>query len=51
MGERDFRFEKIREKVKEPITPLEFGFKEDVPEYFTRMQAVRRQVKNDASVK
>ncbi len=47
MGDRDFRFEKIREKVSKPISPLEFGFREDVPEYFTRMQAVRRQVKNE----
>ena len=45
MGDRDFRFEKIREKVSEPISPLSFGFKNDVPEYFTRMQAVRRQIK------
>ena len=48
MGDRDFRFEKIREKISEPTSPLEFGFKgEDLPEYFTRMQAVRRQVKNE----
>lgn len=47
MGDRDFRFEKIREKVKEPISPLEFGFTDDLPEYFTRMQAVRRQIKNE----
>ena len=47
MGDRDFRFEKIREKVSKPISPLEFGFKEDVPEYFTRMQAVKRQIKNE----
>ena len=47
MGDRDFRVEKIREKVSEPISPLEFGFKEDVPEYFTRMQAVRRQVERE----
>lgn len=47
MGDRDFRFEKIREKVSEPISPLEFGFKEDIPDYFTRMQAVRRQVKDE----
>ena len=47
MGDRDFRFEKIREKVSEPISPLEFGFKEDVPEYFTRMRAVRRQVERE----
>jgi uncharacterized protein (DUF1786 family) len=47
MGDRDFRFEKIREKVSKPISPLEFGFKEDLPDYFTRMQAVRRQVKSE----
>ena len=47
MGDRDFRFEKIREKVSHPISPLEFGFKEEIPEYFTRMQAVRRQIKDE----
>ena len=47
MGDRDFRFEKIRQKVSHPISPLEFGFKEDMPEYFTRMQAVRRQIKDE----
>lgn len=47
LGDRDFRFEKIREKVSKPISPLKFGFKEDLPEYFTRMQAVRRQIKNE----
>ncbi|MBP3792284.1 MAG: DUF1786 domain-containing protein [Methanobrevibacter sp.] len=48
MGDRDFRFEKIREKVSEPISPLEFGFRgDDLPEYFTRMQSVRRQVASE----
>ena len=48
MGDRDFRFEKIREKVNEPISPLEFGFEGDeLPEYFTRMQAVKRLVKSE----
>ncbi len=47
MGDRDFRFEKIREKVSEPITPLEFGFIDEIPEYFTRMNAVRRQVEGE----
>ena len=42
MGDRDFRFEKIRAKISEPISPLEFGFMEDLPEYYTRMQAVKR---------
>ena len=47
MGDRDFRFEKIREKISEPISPLEFGFKEDLPEYYSRMQAVRRIIKKE----
>ncbi len=47
MGDRDFRFEKIREKINEPISPLKFGFKDELPEYFTRMNAVRRQVENE----
>ena len=47
MGDRDFRFEKIREKVSKPITPLEFGFIDEIPEYFTRMNAVRRQVEGE----
>lgn len=47
MGDRDFRFEKIREKISHPISPMEFGFKEDLPEYYTRMQAVRRTLKNE----
>ena len=47
MGDRDFRFEKIREKVSEPISPLEFGFRDEVPEYFTRMRAVRRQIEKE----
>ena len=47
MVDRDFRFEKIREKVSEPITPLEFGFIDEIPEYFTRMNAVRRQVEGE----
>ena len=47
MGDRDFRFEKIRQKVSQPISPLDFGFAGEIPEYFTRMQAVRRQVENE----
>ena len=47
MGDRDFRFEKIREKIPEPISPLEFGYTDNLPEYFTRMQAVRRIIKNE----
>ena len=47
MGDRDFRFEKIREKISEPISPLDFGFMDDLPEYYTRMQAVRRLLKKE----
>ena len=47
MGDRDFRFEKIREKISQPISPLEFGFEDDLPEYYTRMQAVRRTLENE----
>ena len=47
MGDRDFRFEKIREKISKPISPLEFGFLEDLPEYFTRMNAVKRTVESE----
>ena len=47
MGDRDFRFEKIREKISEPISPLDFGFKDDLPEYYTRMQAVRRLLEKE----
>ena len=47
MGDRDFRFEKIREKLSQPISPLEFGFRDNLPEYYTRMQAVRRTLENE----
>jgi len=51
IGDRDFRFEKIREKISEPISPLEFGFRDNLPEYLTRMQAVRRILKNEGITK
>lgn len=47
MGDRDFRFEKIREKLSQPVSPLEFGFRDNLPEYYTRMQAVRRTLENE----
>ena len=47
MGDRDFRFEKIREKLKEPIKPEEFGFRDDLPQYYSRMQAVRRTLEKE----
>ena len=41
MGDRDFRFEKIKEKLPEPREPEVFAMEaEEVPEYFTRMQSV-----------
>ena len=45
MGDRDFRFEKIREKVQKPISPLEFGFRDDtLPDYFTRRQVANEGI-------
>ncbi|MDZ4172149.1 MAG: DUF1786 domain-containing protein [Methanobacteriaceae archaeon] len=42
MGDRNFRFLKIREKLNEPIAPEEFSYRGNVPDYFTRMKAVSR---------
>jgi uncharacterized protein (DUF1786 family) len=42
MGDRNFRFLKIREKLERPLAPEKFAFWEAVPEYFTRMNAVLR---------
>ena len=39
MGDRDFRFEKFREKLISPIKPEEFSFKGNTPQYYTRMKA------------
>lgn len=47
MGDRDFRFEKIREKLPEPLPPEIFAMEiDEVPEYFTRMQSVIKTVAN-----
>jgi len=43
MGDRDFRFEKIREKLHEPLKVEEFGFI-NVPDYFSRMKSVERSL-------
>jgi len=43
MGDRDFRFEKIREKLQVPLKVEDFGFI-NVPDYFTRMKAVERSL-------
>ncbi|MCK9152371.1 DUF1786 domain-containing protein [Methanobacterium alcaliphilum] len=42
MGDRNFRFMKIKEKLDEPLAPEEFAYWGDIPEYFTRMKAVER---------
>jgi uncharacterized protein (DUF1786 family) len=45
MGDRDFRFEKIREKLDKPIKPEEYGFLTyEIPEYYSRMQSVKKSV-------
>ncbi|WP_308572343.1 DUF1786 domain-containing protein [uncultured Methanobacterium sp.] len=46
MGDRNFRFQKIREKLNVPRAPEEFAYKGEVPPYFTRMQAVQRTLRN-----
>lgn len=47
MGDRDFRFEKIREKLDKPIKPEEFGFIGNVPEYYSRMKDVEEGLKEE----
>lgn len=42
MGDRNFRFLKIKEKLNRPLFPEEFSFYNNVPDYFTRMKAVLR---------
>jgi len=46
MGDRDFRFEKIKEKLPEPREPEVFAMEaNEVPDYFTRMQSVIESLK------
>ena len=47
MSDRDFRFEKFREKLIKPIKPEEFSFKGNTPEYYTRMKAIERQLEKE----
>lgn len=47
MGDRDFRFEKIREKLSKPIRAEEFGFIGNVPEYYSRMKSVEKGIENE----
>ena len=47
MGDRDFRFEKIREKLTEPIPSKDFAFRDNLPDYYTRMNAVKRTLEKN----
>ena len=52
MGDRDFRFEKIREKLEKPIKPEEYGFMmNEIPEYYSRMQSVKSSLKDTLNKK
>ena len=46
MGDRNFRFEKIREKLNKPLKPEEFGWYGNIPEYYSRMKSVENTLKN-----
>jgi uncharacterized protein (DUF1786 family) len=41
MGDRNFRFMKIKEKLNIPRNPEEFAYHREVPKYFTRMNGVK----------
>lgn len=47
MGDRDFRFEKIREKLEKPMKAEEFGIIEDVSGYYSRMKSVENSLKEE----
>lgn len=42
MGDRNFRFSKIKEKLDHPKPPEEFAYLNQAPDYFTRMNGVLR---------
>ncbi len=44
MGDRNFRFMKIRERLSEPLKPEEFSYYGDVPAHFTRMKSIQDAV-------
>jgi len=46
MGDRDFRFRKIRDKLSKPLAPHEFAFYGNVPDYFSRMKAAEKTLDN-----
>lgn len=45
MGDRNFRFSKIKEKLDVPLPPEEFAYFNNAPDYFTRMNGVLRTLK------
>lgn len=45
MGDRNFRFSKIKEKLESPQPPEEFAYFNNAPDYFTRMNGVLRTLK------
>ncbi len=45
MGDRNFRFSKIKEKLESPQPPEEFAYLNTAPDYFTRMNGVLRTLK------
>ena len=45
VGDRNFRFMKITEKLDVPRYPEEFAYYDEVPEYFTRMNGVIKYFK------
>ncbi|MEN6592161.1 MAG: DUF1786 domain-containing protein [Methanobacterium sp.] len=45
MGDRNFRFSKIKEKLESPQPPEVFTYFNTAPEYFTRMKGVLRTLK------
>ncbi|BAW32068.1 MAG TPA: DUF1786 family protein [Methanothermobacter sp.] len=45
MGDRNFRFHKIKEKLKKPTPPEEFAYPDKIPEYFTRMNSIKKSLK------
>ena len=45
VGDRNFRFMKIKEKLDVPRRPEEFAYFNEIPEYFTRLNGVSRTLK------
>jgi uncharacterized protein (DUF1786 family) len=45
IGDRNFRFTKIREKLEVPTPPEEFSYFNEAPDYFTRMNGVLSTLK------